>query len=183
MAAELLKLASARSRVVAQLRRVSVARAQLGRVQAQLEQELDAVRRCHDRRIAALEARLARLTADLEALCRSERESILPPGRKSLLMPLGEVGFRRAEPVVRLVEGFTDEEACRLLRQARLADLVRVTEAPDKPAVRKALDGGRLTLQRLRRCGLEVEAGEERFHCTLRPAALGSAPPLGRASR
>jgi hypothetical protein len=96
---------------------------------------------------------------------------------------VGEVGFRRAEPVVRLVDGFTDEEACRLLRQARLAGLVRVTEAPDKAAVRKALEGGRLTLQRLRRCGLEVEAGEECFHCTLRPAALGSGPPLGRVLR
>lgn len=168
MGTELLKPASARSQVVERLRRICAAQACLDRLQAQLDVELDAVRRCHDRRIAALQGRLSRLTADLEGFCRAERESVLPAGRKGLVTPLGEVGFRKSEPAVRLLDGVTEDGACRLLRQARLAYLVRVRESCDKAAVHKQFAEGRLTAERLRRCGLAVEEGEERFHCKLR---------------
>jgi len=183
MAAKLLKTPSARSQVVEKLRGIAVAQARLERLRAQLEEELDAVRRCQDRRIAGLQGRVERLLADLEALCRAERDLILPAGRKTFVTPHGEVGFRKCEPVIRVRDGLGEGDVCRLLRQARLESLLRVREAPDKAALHKALAEGRLSCQQLRRCGLELDEGEERFHCKLREQASEGSPALGGGRR
>ncbi len=166
---------SARTHVVRTLRDIAVARARLDRLQAQLEEELDAVRRCREARIAALQGRFDRLLGELQGFCRARRDAILPPGRKTLVTPLGEVGFRKAEPVLRLCAGVGEEDVCRLMRRARLDALLRVRETPDRAAVYKALEEGRLTREQLRRCGLELAGGEERFHFRLREDA-GHAP-------
>lgn len=165
MTTELLAPAAARAQVAQKLRRLARAQVRLERVQAELDEQLDAVRQRYDGRVASLQDRLSRMLADLEAHCRGEREAILPPGRKSLVTPSGEVGFRKGEPTVRLCEGLAEEEVCRLLRAAQLAELVRAKEAPDKPAVRKALRDGRVSREQLRRCGLELADGRDRFYC------------------
>lgn len=172
MAVELLNAAGPRAVVAEKLRRIGRAQSHLERLQAELGRDLDAVRRRYDSRVASLQNRTAQLRADLEAHCRAERRAILPPGRKSLSTPFGEVGFRKAEPAIRLREGFTDGEVCRMLRQAKLDHLVRVKDSPDKQAVRKALSEERVNLEQLAQCGLEAVEGLDRFHCKIRQDAL-----------
>ena len=180
MRAERLDPLTARLAVARKVRAVALTQARLDRLRAELDEELDAAQRRRGGPIAALQARLSRLLADLEALCRAQRALILPPGRKGLATPFGEVGFRRAEPLLRLREGLTDEEACRLLRKADLDDLIRVKETPDRQAAHKALSEGRVGPERLRRCGLELSEPPERFHCRLREHSLDACPALGR---
>lgn len=183
MATQLLKRPGAPSRVAERLRRLARAQVRLDGLQAELDEQLDAVRRRYHHRIGSLRDRTSHLLADLEAYCRGEREAILPAGRKSLATPFGEVGFRKVEPAVRLHDGLTDGDACRLLRDAEIGDLVRVRETPDKPAVRKALREGRITADQLYACGLQLLAGPERFYCKLRQDACDRASGVRRSRR
>jgi len=183
MATTLLRAPSPRSQVAEKLRGIAVAQARLERLRAQLEEELDAVRRCQDRRIGALRARVERQLAELEAFCRAERGVILPADRKTFVTPHGEVGFRKSEPVIRVRDGLAEEDVCRLLRRARLKGLLRIKEAPDKPALHKALCEGRLSPGQLGRFGLELEEGEERFHYRLREQTSEGSPAPGGGRR
>jgi len=159
-------------RVVAEsLRRIGRLQERIDGLRRELARRVDAVRTPYERRIGALEGRLERRRADLEAYCRGRRDELLPPGRKSLRTPFGEVGFRLAEPSVRLRPGRDESAVCRLLRRAGLEELIRVTERPDRRAVRAALDAGRVTRRLLARCGLELVPGGERFHCNPRAGA------------
>ena len=114
------------------------------------------------------------LTGELEALCRTHRGDVFDAGRKSYRTPHGEVAFRKAEPAVRIRDGLTDADVCRLLRRSRLARLVRTKESPDRPAVRKALAEAEVTQERLERCGLALVEQPEHFRCaTTRALAAG----------
>jgi phage host-nuclease inhibitor protein Gam len=183
MTTQLLDPAVGRAEVAAGLRTIAAAQVRLARLEAELDERLDAVRRRYDRRVAALRERVLRLTGELEAHCRASRDAILPPGRKSLATTFGVVGFRKAEAVVRLRDELSDEDACRLLRRAGLDGLVRVKEAPDRNAVRRSLLEGRVTGEQLRQCGLELAEGEERFHCKVYSTALEAAAEPGRGRR
>jgi phage host-nuclease inhibitor protein Gam len=173
---------AARLKVAQRLHAIGLAQARLETVQTALDEELDTLRRRYASRIAALQGRLSRLLADLEGFCRSKREYILPAGRKCLATPFGGVAFRKSDAVLRLCEGVTEDEACRLLRAARLASLVRGREALDRPAIYRALGEGRVGEKQLRRCGLEVEEGPDSFHCKVRRCLFDAAPALRRAS-
>ncbi len=172
MGTELLNAVDPLLAVAQKVRRIARAQARLERLQAGLQGELDAVRRRYDRPIAAVRNRTDQLHADLEAHCRAERDAILPPGRKSLTTPFGEVGFRKAEAAIRLRDGLTEAEVCRMLQRVHLDELVRVRLSPDKPAVRKALAEERVGPDQLSRCGLVVVNGPERFHCRIRRDAV-----------
>ena len=160
---------AARARVGAHLRRIARLELDLAAAQTELDEVLEAARRRHGPRVEQLRNRLSRQAAELEQYCRAERHVLLPPGRKSLVTPFGEVGFRKGEAAVVIREGASDEEACRRLRAAGLDVLIRVRAAPDKAAVRRALAQGEVSEARLRSCALEVVEGEERFHCRTAP--------------
>jgi phage host-nuclease inhibitor protein Gam len=164
---ELLTPVAARGRVAEKLRRIVALQARLDGLQAELEGQVADVHRRYDRRIAALRDRSTRLMQELEQTCRAERDGLFPPGRKTLSTPFGDVGFRRSEPAIRLSPDATQSEVCRRLGEARLDDLVRTTEAPDKPALRRAIKQGRLAAAELGRFGLELTGGGERFYCRL----------------
>ncbi|MHC4788202.1 MAG: host-nuclease inhibitor Gam family protein [Planctomycetota bacterium] len=160
-----------RAGVEAGLRCLAGAQVRLKKLQAEMDEAVDAVRRRYDRRIGALEERARRLREELESLCRTDREAVLPAGRKSLKTPYGVVGFRTGESLVRIRDGMSAPAVCRLLRRAGLGDLVRVKESPEKTAVRKALQQGRLGRDQLEDCGLQLVEQGERFHCKVRLAA------------
>jgi len=170
--------ARARAAVAEKLRRLGRVRLRLETLQSELNAQLEGVRRRYDRRIAALQSRTNELHADLEAYCRAHRDAILPPGRKTLTTPHGEVAFRKGEAAVCLRDGLTEAEVCRLLRTADLDGLIRTREHPDKVAVRRALAADEVTLEGIRRCGLDLVETPPRFHCKLRYDALVQA---GRA--
>ncbi len=172
MSAETCNAAGARAVVAEKLRRLGRAQSRLECLQTELDAELEGVRRRYDRRIAALRSRGGELRADLEAYCRERREAILPAGRKSLTTPHGEVGFRKGEAAVCLRDGLTEAQVCRLLRNAKLGELVRVTEHPDKLAVRRAFAAQEVTLEQVRRCGMDLVEAPPSFHCKLRHDAL-----------
>jgi len=178
MSTQVLAPAMARLRVGDGLRRIAHARARLAALQAELDEELAGVHGRYDRRIAAMQGRVSRMHEELEQLCRAEKGVLFPGGRRTMSTPFGEVGFRRAEPVVRLRDGTTAEEACRRLREAGLDELVRTSEAPDKRAVHRALCEDRVSGEELRACGLELAGGGDRFQCRLRHDALDG---FGRA--
>jgi len=172
MPAETCNAAGARAAVVEKLRRLGRAQSRLERLQTELNVQLEGVRRRYDRRITALQSRATELRADLETYCRARRDAILPAGRKSLTTPHGEVGFRKGEAAVCLRDGLAEAEVCRVLRTAGLGGLVRVRECPDKVAVRRALAAEQVTLEQVRRCGLDLVEPPPRFHCKLRLDAL-----------
>jgi len=155
-----------------ELRRIARVRVQLDEAQAQLQAQLAAVRQGFSRRIEAYRARMTRLHDQLERFCREHREDILPPGRKTLATAFGEVSFRRSEAQIRVRDGLEGDDVCRLFKAAGLHSLVRVTEAPDKAAVRSALRDGGISAGQLRDCGLEVVHGPDRFYCKVRTDAL-----------
>ncbi len=181
MATEVLDAREARARVARRLRAIARLHARREALEAELEAELSALRARSEPRLEGLARREERLRAELEEFCRAERDAVLPPDRKSLRTACGEVGFRRTEPSVRVRDGLAEQEVCRRLRGAGLGELVRTREAPDRRAVGAALRGGRAEAERIRRCGLELAGGGERFHCRIfgadggRPAARGRA--------
>jgi phage host-nuclease inhibitor protein Gam len=158
------------------LRRIAAVELRLAALRADLDRALDAVRRRHDARLSAVSRRLARLTDDLELFCRTHRAAVLPPGRKTLATPFGEVGFRRAELAVVLAEGATAADVCAHLRRARLGRLVRASYCLDRPAIRRAAADGGVALDRLARCGIALEQPPDSFRYKVRrePAAIGA---------
>lgn len=164
-----------RPAVVDGLRRLARTELRLRALEAALDRELDAVRARYAERVDGLRDRIGRMRGDLEERCRAARDVIFPAGRKSLSTPYGEVGFRRAAPVLSVRDGLDDDEVCRLLRAERLGRLVRVRREPDRLAARKALEEGRVTAERLARCGLVLREREDRFHCKVRRDAPADA--------
>ena len=182
MTEQTLAPAAARAGVGARLRRIARLELNLAAAQTQLEEVLEAARRRYGPRVEQLRGRLSGHAAELEQYCRAERHVLFPPDRKSLVTPFGEVGFRKGEATVTIREGASDEEACRRLRAAGLDALVRVREAPDRAAVRRALAQGEVSEARLRSCALEVVEGDERFHCRTAPGlGEGAAAAAWRA--
>ena len=149
------------------LRRMAGAKGRLDLLQADMERELEAVRRRYRGRLRPLEGRLRALGEQIEALCRAERDQVFPDGRKSFATAHGEVGFRKAEPAVALAEGMDEAAVCRLLRKARLGRLVRVKQRPDRASIRKALAEGNVDAARLRGCGVELVDLPDHFRCRL----------------
>jgi len=150
------------------LRRLARVEARLGCRRAELESELVAVRQRHARALGVLEQRVARLRGELEQWCREHDADLFPPGRRSLVLPFGEVGFRRARPGLRLKGRLTAPDVCRLLREAGLAQFVRVKESPDRTAAGRALSRGEVGADVLARCGLVVASGGDVFLCKVR---------------
>jgi len=177
MATATLPIARPRSAVAAKLRHMAGVQARLDVLSAELEQKLDVARRRYAGRIGTLQQRLRELTCELEAICRAQRDAVFADGRKSYRTPHGEVAFRKAEPAVRVRDGLTDSEVCRLLRRSRLARLVRTKQSPDRAAIRKALAEADVTADRLERCGLELTEQAEHFRCRISRPGL----PAGRA--
>jgi phage host-nuclease inhibitor protein Gam len=163
--AESPKDSRARALVARRLRRLASLQSQLDACRAEMAQEAALVSRRYTEREAALQARVEEQLADLERRCRHGRDSLFPPGRKTLSTPFGEVAFRKADPSVATVEGVAEDDACRLLRQAGLAAFVRVLEKVDRAAVRSALRRESVTPAELGRCGLVLLEGPERFYC------------------
>ena len=174
MATESVGAIDARNTVTTSLRRLAQAQARLDALSAEMEAELQAVRRRRDGAIARLQRRVDGMLSELEAYCRAERDAVLPEGRKSLVTSFGEVSFRKAEPTLVIPDGAGEEEVCAALRARELADLVRVHESVDRRALRKALDDGRLSERELRRVGLELVEKEDVFGCKIRRDALVS---------
>lgn len=183
MATETLPIARPRSAVAAKLRRMAGVQARLDALSAELEQKLDVARRRYADRIGTLDQRLRDLTCELEAICRAQRDAVFADGRKSYRTPHGEVAFRKAEPAVRVRDGLTDTEVCRLLRRSRLARLVRTKESPDRPAIRKALAEADVTADRLERCGLDLAEQAEHFRCRISHPGLPSGRVVGGRAR
>jgi phage host-nuclease inhibitor protein Gam len=154
----------------------------LSKVQAELDEALDAVRRRYDRRLGLMRRRLSDLLSKLEAYCRANRHAVLPPGRKSLVTPFGVIGFRKGEAALGLRDGLSEADVSRQLRAAELGELVRVKEAPDRPAIRKALSEGRVDGEQLLQCGIELTEGPERFHCKVEAGPPAGAAGLRRAA-
>ena len=172
MAAETAEVLEARSTVTDRLRRLATAQARLDALSAELEAELQAVRRRRDGAIARLQRRVDGMLSELEAYCRAERDAVLPEGRKSLVTSFGEVSFRKAEPSLVMEDGAGEEEVCAALKARDLGDLVRARESVDRRALRKALDEGRLGDRALRRIGLKLVEKEDVFGCKIRRDAL-----------
>ncbi|MHC5034516.1 MAG: host-nuclease inhibitor Gam family protein [Planctomycetota bacterium] len=182
MATELLEGKAPCAAVIGELRRIAATQVRLGRAQAELDEALDAVRRRYDRRLGLMRRRLSDLLGKLEAYCRANRGAVLPPGRKSQVTPFGIIGFRKGEASLELSDGLSEDDVCRLLRAADLGELVRVKEAPDRPAIRKALSEGRLDGEQLRQCGIKLTEGQERFHCKVEAGPPAGAAGLRRAA-
>ena len=180
---ESIEPAVVRARVSRSLARLARAGFRLLRLRTELDEQLDGVRRRYRSRLESLRARSERLRAELESFCRDNRDCLLPSGRKRLTTPAGEVGFRLTEQAVTLRRGVDQQEACRRLSSAELADLVRTRRAPDKPSVRRALREGRVSARQLRQCGLELLPATERFYCKVRhdsPVESVAAGEVGR---
>ncbi len=167
MAVAVAARARVRSRVDRRLRLMCRIRSRVEALRADMESELNAVRGRYAARIASRERRLDRMRTELEGLCRSERDRLLPDARKSLKTPFGRVGFRRGRPAVRMRDGVEQTEACRRLREAAHGELVRICERLDKAAVRRAVRRGKLSAEDLEEVGIELHGAEDRFYCTL----------------
>ncbi len=174
----ILDAGQAHQRLRRQMRGLARTTCRMQSLQAEYDAQVDALRRRYGARLASLHDRAAALSDALESLCRGPAGCLFLSGRKSLTTPQGEVGFRRCEPAVRLADGVDDEEAVRRLRCAGLADLVRARSAPDKRALRKAVREGRVDIEVLRGCGLELAAAPDRFYCRIRhepaPTPIGA---------
>ncbi len=176
MASETAQTADARAAVTERLRRLARAQARLDVLGAELEGELFRVRRRREGAITRLQRRLDAMLSELEAYCRTEREAVLPDGRKSLATPFGEVSFRKAESALELEDGTEEEKVCASLRARDMAHLVRVRESVDRRALRRAVEEGRLNERELRRLGLALVERDDAFGCRLRreaPAPVG----------
>jgi len=156
------------------LRRLARTEHELDRLRSELNARLDAVRGVYARRIAALEASVQRGREAIEQLCRGQRDVLFREGSKTLRTPYGKVGFRWCEPRVLLADEGDVEGVCEELRRRRLAHLVRISSAPDKPAVKRALSRGEVTLAQLGECGLKVTDPHERFYCVINKAGHGA---------
>lgn len=172
MVAESAQVLDARNVVSDRLRRLAQAQGRLDGLNAELEAELQAVRRRRDGAIARLQRRVDAMLSELETYCRAGRDAVLPEGRKSLVTAFGEVSFRKAEPSLVMEDGAGEEEVCAALTARDLGDLVRVHQSVDRRALRKALDDGRLSARELRRVGLELVEKDDVFGCKIRRDAL-----------
>jgi phage host-nuclease inhibitor protein Gam len=166
MGTAVLPLAGPRADVAAKLRRMARIQTRLDSIHAEVERQLGAVRRRHERRMATLRQRLDAVRGELEEVCRTHRDDVFEEGRKSYRTPHGEVAFRKADVLVEVRDGLTDADVCRLLRRRRLARLVRTRESIDRQAVRRALAEGPGLRERLERCGLSVVEPPDHFRWT-----------------
>jgi phage host-nuclease inhibitor protein Gam len=157
-----------RAVVTDMLRRMAHLQVRLDALEADLQEAVERVQAGRGGRIAATRARLEGLARRLEAVCRAERDALIPPGRKGLDIEWGRIGFRAVGPAVGIRVGTAERDVCRALRRAGLRHLVRTRETPDATAVRKALSGGMTDRRTLSRCGLEVQDRPDSFHYAVR---------------
>jgi len=152
------------------MRRVSGKHQERDCLESELNARLDAVKGLYAPRIAALGGLIARLREDIEAFCRAERNALTNGAAKSLSTPYGKVGFRNTAGQLVWNDGLDAEAVCRELRRRDLGCLIRVSEEPDKLAIRRALESGEVNAETLAQCGVRVKDAEERFFCTVNQA-------------
>jgi phage host-nuclease inhibitor protein Gam len=156
------------------LRAIAGVQIDLAAARARLAEETRAAEAAHEPRIAALEGRLDRLGRRLEDYCRANRDALFPAGARTVETSAGRVGFRRSTPAVLPAEGQDDRSVCGRLRAAGFARYVRVVEHPERAALRRAVQAGRLDAERLAGLGLRFVGPAERFHYDASPRAGGA---------
>jgi len=164
MAVEIESPARLQQALDSKLRHTARKRHELTLLESQMNGELQAVKDRYAGRIALCRRTVERLGGQLMELCRCNRSALLPPGRKSIRTGCGVVGYRLVPGSVRYRDGCSDAEVCRRLRQRRLDGLVRTREQPDRTAIRKAWEEGRVDAGRLARCGIVLDGPHEEFY-------------------
>ncbi len=169
MRAALCDRSRTRAALCTRLRAIAGVETSLAAARARLADETRAAEAAHEPRIAALEGRLERLRRQLEGYCQANRAALFPPGARTVETSAGRVGFRRCTPAVLPAEGQDDRSICGRLRAAGLARYVRAVERPERSALRRAVQSGRLDAGRLAELGLRFVAPAERFHYDATP--------------
>ena len=149
---------------------------ELERLESELNTRVEALKSVYTTRLSAMRATVGRLMTETEAVCRRERRALMDGAAKSVQTPYGKVGFRRSGVTVCLESDEDVGGVCDALRSRDLGRLVRAREEPDKAAIRSALVAGQVDEAVLKRCGVRIEGGDERFYCVLDRAA-GEARP------
>ncbi len=153
------------------MRRLSRRELELEQLESELNRRLDAMRGFYAGRMTALGNTITHMRQGIEEFCRRERTVLMNDGAKSLSTTYGKVGFRRTAAQVLLAREQDPEGASRELCSRDLAHLVRITQALDKGAIKRALSDGEVSNTLLTQCGIEVTDGQERFYCVMTQAA------------
>jgi phage host-nuclease inhibitor protein Gam len=164
------------------LRKMAARRRRLRGLESEMQAEMDAVASRHAGRIQTCAQALQQLESRLRDFCVRHRAGMLPAGRKSLHTPSGTVGFRAGAVSVSLRDGLAARDACRLLAQHGLDRLVRVRTEPDRSAIKKAWQEGRVPHERLAACGIVLARAEDELYVRLdeRSASAASQTDAGR---
>jgi len=165
MAVNVTSAAALHSALDRTLLRIGRSQRELHRIEAERDAELEAVSNRYAVRIARRRETILSLSRDLRDFCERHRHRLMPSGRKSLQTPIGaKVGFRTTVPSIVPLDGYSEDDVCRLLVAAHREDLLRVRQMPDRAAIRKLHGAGALTREDLRKLGLTLTEAREEFY-------------------
>lgn len=106
-------------------------------IQTALEETVAAAKAKAEQEAAPLNARIAGLSKGLQVWAEAHRDELLRPGRKSVELPAGEIGWRLRPPSVR-ISGVA--AVIGTLKALGLTRFLRVKEEIDKKALLKEPD-------------------------------------------
>jgi phage host-nuclease inhibitor protein Gam len=90
--------------------------------------------------VEPVKAEAAAVSKALQAWADKNRGSLVDAESKTIKLPTGQIYWRLGSEALVIAEGFDEESLIAELRRRRLGDLVRVSEALDKDAIKQAWD-------------------------------------------
>ena len=130
-------------------------------LRAEMDAQVDAVRRPYVGKLERRQGKLAELARRLRLLCEDSREALTPGKAKSCDVTFGKIGWRKQPDKMGVQKGRTAEQVCRHLLAAHRKDLLRVTVQLDKKAIAAALADDLITGPEFADAGLYIKPGRE----------------------
>jgi len=135
-----------------------------------MDRGITAIREAYETPISTLGKAIEEKTALLETWASANPDEF-PPGRKSVEMVQGVIGYRTGMPKLKTLLRWTWAKVLDAIKAAGITEFVRVKEEVDKEAILSAFAQERVTSADLKHFGVEV-AQDEAFFVEPRLEAL-----------